>query len=148
VEDIIMEDIVNEKFKQVDKTLDNHEERISETEKKCQDMDKHYSLAISETSQTNKILSDVLKEVKEAVVDIRKILEDSVRRQDRFETTQDDIKQTQKKQGEKIDLITDKIEKVDKKGTVDILKWLEKNWFPAALALGGIIAIASRFIDF
>jgi chromosome segregation ATPase len=128
--------------------LDNHEERISETEKKCQDMDKHYSLAISETSQTNKILSDVLKEVKEAVVDIRKILEDSVRRQDRFETTQDDIKQTQKKQGEKIDLITDKIEKVDKKGTVDILKWLEKNWFPAALALGGIIAIASRFIDF
>jgi myosin heavy subunit len=141
-----MEDIVNEKFKQVDKTLDNHEERISETEKKCQQMDKTYSVTMAEMNQTNEILSNVLKEVKEAVVDIRKILESSTRKQDEFELKQNELINVQKNQGVEIKEVKTEMKAVSKKGTVDILSWFEANWFPFFLALGGIIAWATGVI--
>jgi chromosome segregation ATPase len=135
-------ELYDEKLRSVNKALDDHENRLTTTEDKCQNMDKTIGIILEKINSAFEKLSElpsVLKDINLNMSNMGKNMSnmEKILQSNTFEINT--LKQTVENQGKSI-------KDIDNKSKLDFLEWLKQNWLGAATAVVLVIYIGKDTI--
>lgn len=138
-----MEDreLYNEKFNSVWVKLNDHENRISESEDKISDINTSFQVSFAITSAA----LDKLSDLPAAISALQKTNEDVRVSQIQLGNKVDNLELGVSKLDGRVGILSDKVDIIDNEGKHNVRKYLTDNWPSILVGIAAMIAIGVSF---
>ena len=108
------------------------------------------NLLTKQCTESNEKMSNTLDSLKETMISVAQSVKDSNKISSELAETvknlNNKVTSVENKMDNKFEDVYKKVNKVDDKAKIDIVKWLKDNWFGAVMAIGAIAYIISQML--